>query len=383
MEHAKKEGKRSLSQRSYLAMLLLCLAMLALNGLARVSTPFADWYVRSVYPHFSNLWSRLSGLVGSSIGERLILLWIAMVVIGIPLFLFLMLFVQGKRKLIANVYGQLYGWSLCFLFVTETLHCFIMYQCTTVAEEYYPNASAEYANSEILAVYEEMVTAVNALAPLVERDEDNHFLLSCDVQEEARTAMQAIGEQYPQLSGYYPCVKPIASSYFMTQQSLLGIYFPFTIEANYNPDVYDVNLPSTLCHELSHLKGVILEDEAGFFAFLACIQSDNIDMQYAGYINALEYMINAIDETLAKEISAQIDSLVWVDLYSFVPEEYWEENEEKEIISTETVKKVTSTAMDTSLQLQGVEDGKQSYRRIVSLICKYYLADEGMIAQSQ
>lgn len=45
-------------------------------------------------------------------------------------------------------------------------------------------------------------------------------------------------------------------------QQLCGVYSPFTVEANYNGDMPDYNVPHTLCHELSHLKGFMREDEA-------------------------------------------------------------------------------------------------------------------------
>ena len=43
---------------------------------------------------------------------------------------------------------------------------------------------------------------------------------------------------------------------------LMGIYFPFSMEANYNQDMYKAKLPDTICHELAHTKGYIQEDEA-------------------------------------------------------------------------------------------------------------------------
>lgn len=47
------------------------------------------------------------------------------------------------------------------------------------------------------------------------------------------------------------------------------------MEANYNRQMYVANVPATLCHELSHLKGVILEDEANFLGYLACVSSED------------------------------------------------------------------------------------------------------------
>jgi hypothetical protein len=77
---------------------------------------------------------------------------------------------------------------------------------------------------------------------------------------------------------------------------LTGIYSPFTIEANYNGDMTDYNIPFTLCHELSHLRGFMQEEEANFIAFLACIYSDQMEFQYSGYLSAWIYAMNELND---------------------------------------------------------------------------------------
>ena len=76
------------------------------------------------------------------------------------------------------------------------------------------------------------------------------------------------------MEGFYPRPKKLAVSEVLSYQGLTGIYLPFTIEANYNGDMTAYNIPFTVCHELSHLRGFMEEREANFIAFLACIGSD-------------------------------------------------------------------------------------------------------------
>lgn len=61
-------------------------------------------------------------------------------------------------------------------------------------------------------------------------------------------------------------------------------------------------------------------------------------------------------------------------MFAFLPENYWEEKQETvpTLVATETVQSVSDTAMDTSLKLNGVDDGKQSYSRIVTLLLAYW-----------
>ena len=49
-----------------------------------------------------------------------------------------------------------------------------------------------------------------------------------------------------------------------------------------------------------------------------------------------------------------------------------EKIEEKAVIPTETVSAVSEKAMDTTLKVNGVNDGKKSYGRMVRLLLDYY-----------
>lgn len=71
---------------------------------------------------------------------------------------------------------------------------------------------------------------------------------------------------------------------------MMGYYFPFSMEANYNGTMYIVNKPSVICHEFAHLKGFMQEDEANLIGYLACINSDDAFFRYSGYMGVLNYV---------------------------------------------------------------------------------------------
>ncbi len=361
-------------KKRYIIPAAICFVMLILNIAARLSTGFADFYLMYIFPLISVPMSFISGIFPFSVGEILIILAIILVVIGIPLTIILLIFMKKSRKTVLRVFSLTAMWIFTYIFTTETLNCFIMYQCTPFSERYF-DSDGEHSREELVELYEYLITESNKLAEEVNRDEEGYFVLSDDIDSNAEEAMNRASEDYPMLSGYYPDAKPIMSSFFMSQTWTSGIYFPFSMESNYNTDMCEINLPYTVCHEYAHLKGVIQEDEAGFIAFIASAQSDSADFRYSGFINALEYVNNDIWENDVEEaygLSAQISPKVMMDWYRFLPENYWEENEEKEIISTETVDAVSDVATDTSLKLNGVEDGIDSYSRIVNLLLDYY-----------
>ena len=269
-------------------------------------------------------------------GQVLIVAALLLIIIGIPVMILLLIFRKSSRRKTAAVSLTIALWSLAYVSVTESLNCFMLYGCTRFSQLYF--TQADHDSAQLLELYGLLIEKTNALAEQVPRDSDDRFTLTIDPEEAARSAMKAAAEDYPQLSGYYPKPKPIQFSYFMSQSNLLGMYFPFTMEANYNDDMVRTNLPDTLCHELAHLKGFIQEDEANFIAFVASKESPEPQVQYSGYLRALEYVRNQVVRSNtpgAEELTEQISDKVRRDWFRFMPDTYWEDNKKKEIIPTE------------------------------------------------
>ena len=149
---------------------------------------------------------------------------------------------------------------------------------------------------------------------------------------------------------------------------------PLSLSSKKRLALSDSRFPFTVCHELSHLKGIIQEDEANFLAYVAATGSDNTEFRYAGYLEALEYVDSALwenglyDSAAGHEISVEVQN----DWYRFLPENYWEENAEKEIIPTEAVSEATDTFLDTNIKMNGREEGIRTYNLVVQLLLDYY-----------
>ncbi len=361
-------------------MLWIWIFLILVNLLARWLTPAVDFYIQHIFPAISDFWCSISGLVSWSVGENMIILGIILLIAGLLSFLLFMIFARRNRLKIARIYGHFYGWILTWIFFVRTFHFFILYQGTQMSEVL---EDVRYENTVVLAIYARMVEEANQAGELVNRDETGHFILSETTQlmPEAKDCMKHLSEEFPQYKGYYPDAKPISHSYFFTQQGLLGIYFPFSMEANYNPVVYEINLPDTICHEYTHLKGNIFEDEAGYLAFRACLTSENPDFIYSGYINMLGWLKFDFGEDQAAwdEYHAIRDMMskgVRTDLYSFVPENYYETHRHEEVIPTAIVSDVADKVMDTSLKVNGIPEGSASYHGLTALVLDYYIYDK-------
>ena len=178
--------------------------------------------------------------------------------------------------------------------------------------------------------------------------------------------MQHLGTEYPQLSGYYPQPKPVLVSWILAVQQLCGIYSPFTVEANYNWQMTGYNIPHTLCHELSHLRGFMREDEANFIGYLACIRSQETFFQYSGYLMGWVHAGNALaaqDWDSYMELHSKLSPQAVEDLQA--NNRYWDRYDSK-------VAEVANQINDTYLKLNDQEDGVKSYGRVVDLMLAYY-----------
>ena len=183
-----------------------------------------------------------------------------------------------------------------------------------------------------------------------------------NAQQKGVAAMQRLAEQYPSLGGYYPQPKPVAISWILSVQQCSGVYSPFTIEANYNRDMTAYNIPHTICHELSHLRGFMREDEANFIGYLACLGSEDADYRYSGYLLGWIYAGNALskrDYDAYNQLYAMLDESVVADLEK--NSEFWNRYEGE-------VAEVQEKVNDAYLKANGQVHGVQSYGRVVDLM---------------
>lgn len=162
------------------------------------------------------------------------------------------------------------------------------------------------------------------------------------------------------------------------QQHMCGYYFPFSLEANYNDMMYIMNFPYTMCHELSHLKGYIYEDEANYLAYLACVGSGDEVFEYSGYLNVLYYVENDLTDALTQRgemeryaLLTPVKEQVHIDNV-YVTSEQWERVQEQSPLDTQFVSDVTDSFLEANLTMNGVSDGVVSYSRVVGLLLSYY-----------
>ncbi len=353
---------------------ILLIVTLLINIAAWMSKSFSDFCISYIFPVWLNSYGRMTSLIPFSLGECMLAAAVFFAVVAVILGI-LYVFHCKRIKNVAYAYYRFISWLVILVFFEMTFSCFIMYHASTFGEQYLPFEVSDNSK-ELMVVRDYVVDQLNQRASQFERDKNGYIIYDADFNFEAIKAMKELGEIYPQLSGYYPSPKKIQFSDFLSQQFMMGYYFPFSMEANYNNSMYIARKPSVICHELAHTKGFICEDDANFIGYLASINSDDRLFQYSGYLGVVNYL-----EKDAKQIfkgheeeyktHVQLDAQVKADNV-FLTKEAWRKVEAKAVVDTKVVKTVSTTFIDTNLKVNGIKEGSISYSKVVELLLKYY-----------
>lgn len=367
MKKTRKKNKTFLSDACryrFSAALIFFLLSAVLLLVSTFLPGSAEWYSGHVYRPAAAAVSALTGRVPFSLAE----IGLYLLILG---FIFSVLYTMRKIIRHGAAGRRLLSWLSGICLAASLLAFFFMlggginYHRVSFSEK--SGIAAEPCTVDDLSLICSWLTQeVNARSAQVSRDEDGVMILSRPEGPDADAAMEKLGETFPDLSGSYPRPKKVLCSQILSRLGLTGIFSAFTIEANYNRDMTAYNIPFTVCHELSHLRGFMQEEEANFIAFLACIQSDQTDFQYSGYLSGWIYCMNALydsDHDTWSAIRSRLSPLVEPDLTS--NRAFWAKYDG-------VLSEVSSQVNDTYLKINGQQDGVQSYDKMVELTVAYF-----------
>lgn len=345
---------------------------LVLEAASRLVDGFAGWYSTCLYPAWVGSIGRLMGYLPFSVSELLLCLLVVAAVAFIGRGVRAAVYKRaesggeqdkGQGPYLWPGYIVLFAAVLVFLYV---VNCGINYQRESFSESSGIRAE-EYSAEQLTQVCRWLTGQVADYSDRVKRGADGGMVLDISVQEQAVEAMNRLGRKYPELEGYYPRPKKLVNSWILSVQSLSGVYSPFTIEANFNGDMQDFYIPYTACHELSHLRGFMQEQEANFIAFLACSGSGEDAFAYSGYLSAWIQCMNVLhkaDYDAWEELRGQFPAAAEADLK--LNREFWARYDGR-------IAQVSNRVNDTYLKANGQKDGVKSYNRMVDLIVAYYM----------
>ncbi|MGN1456387.1 MAG: DUF3810 domain-containing protein [Acutalibacteraceae bacterium] len=366
-KHNLTQKLKSILHIKRLWFLILLPLSLILTEIAKNSPSFAEFYAVNIYRYISVFFNNISGIMPFSLAEIMVILLVLAAVFYIAYLIVMLIKKKGQRlKVIGNFTLNV----ICVVCVTAflfTANCGINYYRLTFSE--LSGIEAEKSSEDTL--YDLCVILAQNAAKAREKVQENSGIMCLNqsvmsTAETAKNTMNNLSETYPSITSGYSVPKSVMLSRGMSYANITGVYFPFTFEANVNTDIPDYSIPSTMCHELTHLRGFMREDEANFVSFLACIKSDSADFQYSGYMLGYIYASNALyseNPDRFHSLSEYISDGVSRDLNN--NSEYWRQFETP-------VAQVASSINDSYLKSNSQYDGVKSYGRMVDLLISYY-----------
>ena len=216
----------------------------------------------------------------------------------------------------------------------------------------------------------------NALADQVNRDEDGNVKFSDfkTLANQAGDGFRVLTYQYSYsvFAGSTLPVKELGWADMYTSMGITGLTMGITGEAAVNPQIPDVCLPFTMCHEMAHRMCIAQERDANFAGFLAASVNPSIEFQYSAYFMAYRYCYNALasaNSTNAAAAAARVasgtHSLLKRDLNYY--NTFFSDNR------NETATKVAATANNTYITASGDPAGTVSYDRVVDLLVNWHI----------
>ncbi|MCI2049158.1 MAG: DUF3810 domain-containing protein [Lachnospiraceae bacterium] len=358
---------------------VISFAALLLNLAARFSRDFSDRYTERIFPLWEESYGRLTGSVPFSVGELLLVVGVIWIAAAAAILVTDAVFCLRRKHPPCVSFLKATVWMLSIVLMVMTLNCYIPWQAEGLsygAAEDTESATARYSQKQLTSLRDYIVRQADSYAAAVKRDGDGNAVFSADRKQEAVACMKKLSEQFPRLSGYYPEPKGLFFSGLMSQMHMQGYYFPFSMEANYNTKMCEMNMPFTFCHELSHLKGYMKEDDCNMLAFLACMGSDDPAFVYSGYLGVLNYVDNDFYTSIGKDKAVYRSHVLISDQVisdnRFLSDEAWKEVEKNSVIDTETATRTTKNFTDAQIRANGISEGWNSYDLVVRQLLDWY-----------
>jgi len=367
--------------------LILCLSLCALTPLGALFVLLAKrnpdalekFYSLGFYKEISSLLGAVTGRFPFSLAEALIITLSVCVLAGAVLFIVKAVRAKGHRL-------RFFAQSLLRLAAVLSAAFFIY--LASGGLNYYRRGFTYYSGHNIqpvaFSVLEEFCESLthqtNALRRQCQSDEAGVFTVG---ERSFDQFVEAAQKGYEQLDRIYPygiftlgtknIPKGVFFSEAMSYMQIVGVFFPFTAEANLNVHGPDFTYLAAITHEMAHICGFMREDEANFLAYKASMLSGDAELMYSASLKALMMTHNAIyaqsPEAYARA-AGLLDGAVIADIRA--NSEYYAKYET-------SFGDFSNAVNDVYLKANSQSDGVKSYGRMLDLLIAEYLQEQGIV----
>ena len=326
-----------------------------------------------VYPYVIRT---LQGILAEWSSSVDFLLWqLLAVALAVVILASLVAVIAAKRSVIS--WG---GWvlsALSFVYLLHTLVWGLNYHAGPLSDDIRMDV-AQYTLEELVEATEYYRDRANVLSRQVKRDDKGYV----DFPEfETMSSRAYMGYQrlvydrsYPIFAGSALPVKRLGWADMYTSMGITGVTFGLTGEAAVNPQIPEVLLPFTMCHEMAHRMCIASERDANFAAFLACSVHPDLEFEYSGYFMAYRYCYNAIASVqtvaavqAASDVAAGVEDDLYRDLVNY--DNFFRTNKD------EAATAIADSANDAYLRTSGETAGIASYSQVCDLLVNWHIQE--------
>lgn len=233
-----------------------------------------------------------------------------------------------------------------------------------------------YTWEELAEAYLWVICEINNTRPLCCEDENgvatypgglNQFFNDCmDYYEEST-------KTFPILSGNIGRPKPVALSHYWSYTNIVGMFDPFFAECNINKDTPYVEVCNSAFHEMSHLSGYAVENNAELASMLLRLECKTPEIRYTGLYDALPLIESDLllslnnNKSVIRQILDQVPLCegYWRDVDDYI--KYWDT-----INPPPIVEEVSNAVNDSFLKANQQKEGVQTYSMMPSVVADYY-----------
>lgn len=270
------------------------------------------------------------------------------------------------------------GWALAVCSLVYLLHTLVFglsYYSGNLSDDIRLEV-AQYTLDELADATEYYRDQANIMAEWVDRDGyGNVDFAEFEVLAEKAGAgfiSLVYDHSYPVFAGSPQPVKKLGWADMYTSMGITGVTMGLTGEAAVNPQIPDVTLPFTMCHEMAHRMCIANERDANFAAFLACSVNPDVSFQYSAYFMAYRYCYSALAGINSKDsaaavarISNGVSEKLRQDLTNY--DTFFSSNRDQ------SATRIADTANDTYLKTSGVKSGIGSYAQVCDLLVNWHI----------
>ena len=329
--------------------------------------------VDMVYPYVVRT---LQGYLAQWSGSVDFLLWqFLAIALAVVILASLVAVIATKKSLIA--WG---GWVLsafAFIYLLHTMFWGLNYYAGPLSDDIRMEVS-QYTIDELAEATQYYRDRANTLAQRMKRDGTGNLTYPefHQMADRAGQGFQRLvyNRSFPIFAGSTLPVKELGWADMYTSMGITGVTFGITGEAAVNPQIPDVLLPFTMCHEMAHRMCIASERDANFAAFLACSVHPDIEFEYSAYFMAFRYCFNALAsvktvaaQQFAADLRDGIGSQLQQDLNDY--NNFFQQHQDA--AATE----LANTANDTYLRTSGEKAGIASYSQVCDLLVNWHIQE--------